>query len=387
MILVNLSNLMWAPERWKRNQAIFNHLLMDSDRFEAGIFVQPSIAAKLGSFSFYCEPILESVARSNEAGKPITVLEPSFSIPRFGPEKAVQKSAAAIAKTLVADHVHGRPFLLWINSLAHYQGHIAEHLGPLAKFRIFDGAESFLMYERSGNNGRANQHREILQSADAVLCVNEYVMTKIQHPVKQVFPSCTEFADLQQPHTDLQMPPLFPKQPGVVYIGFSGVISEDRIDIDLLHSLFLRFSFCQFLFIGTTNEPSLVARLKAYSNFHFIPEVPHSDMAAVIQSFDAAIVPLKDNESTRGGDLLNILDYLACGVPVVSVVASNLESYGKAVYVAGSMWEFGNLLERVVTGTIAHNPETGREIAREQSWSRSIPVLLDRIFERAPVVG
>jgi glycosyltransferase involved in cell wall biosynthesis len=180
------------------------------------------------------------------------------------------------------------------------------------------------------------------------------------------------------------MPPLFPKHPGATYIGFSGVISEDRIDIDLLHSLFTRFSSFQFLFIGTTNKPSLVARLKAYPNFHFIPEVPHSDMAGIIQSFDAAIVPLRENESTRGVDLLNILDYFACGVPVVSVINSNVESFGQAIYVARSMWEFGNLLERVISGDIVHNPEAGREIAREKSWSRSIPELLDWIFERAP---
>jgi hypothetical protein len=94
-----------------------------------------------------------------------------------------------------------------------------------------------------------------------------------------------------------------------------------------------------------------------------------------------------DNDSTRGADLPTVLDYLACGVPVVSTPTLNVESYGNAVYMAKSMWEFGNLLERVVSGDITHNPTPGREIARVRSWSQSVPELMDWLFQRLPAAS
>jgi Glycosyl transferases group 1 len=379
MILVNLSNLAWAPARWRRNQAIFSHLLRSSSRFEGGLFVQPPTTQSLGSFSFYSAPKLEIIANSTEGGKPVTVVQPVFSLPRFGREKAMIRSAEAVAE-LINTHVKKRAFLLWINSLAHYQGQIAEHLGPSAEFRMFDGSESFLMYERTGSPERLEQQRRILQSSDAVLCANENVMTRIAHPVKHVFPNCTEFADPQQVRNEFRMPPLFPKPGGAVYVGFVGTLSEDRFDIDLLHSVFTRFPAILFVFVGNTNKPSLLARLKNYPNFRFVPEVPHADLQPIIESFDVAIVPHPYQESSRGADLLRILDYLACGVPVLSTNTPGIETFGAAVYVARSMWEFGNCLERVVSGDITHDPDAGREIAQEGSWSRNVPKLAEWMF-------
>jgi glycosyltransferase involved in cell wall biosynthesis len=379
MILVNLSNLVWDPVRWRRNQAIFSHLLRSSSRFEGGLFVQPPTAQCLGSFSFYSAPKLEIIAHPTEGGKPATVVQPVFSLPRFGREKAVIRSAEAVAE-LITGHLKKRPFVLWINSLAHYQGHIAEHLGPSAEFRIFDGSEPFLMHERTGSPERLGQQRRILQSSDAVLCANQHVMTRIAHPVKHVFPNCTEFADPQPRRNEFRMPPLLPKPAGAVYVGFVGTLSEDRIDIDLLHSLFTRFPAYLFVFVGHANKPGLLARLKNYPNFRFVPEVSHADLRPMIESFDAAIVPHLYGASSRGADLQRVLDYLACGVPVLSTNTPEMENFGAAVYVARSMWEFGNFLERVVSGDIMHNPDTGREIAREGSWSRNVPKLAEWVF-------
>jgi glycosyltransferase involved in cell wall biosynthesis len=379
MILVNLSNLVWAPARRSRNQAIFSHLLRSSSWFEEGLFVQPPAARCLGSFSLYSAPQLEIIANPTESGKPVTVVQPVFSLPRFGREKAVTRSAEAVAER-ISDHVKKRPFLLWINSLAHYHGHIAEHLGPSAEFRMFDGSESFLMYERAGSPERLEQQRRILQSSDAVLCANEDVMTRIAHPVKHVFPNCTEFADPRQARNEFRMPPLFPKPDGAVYVGFVGTLSEDRIDIDLLHSVFTRFPAILFVFVGNTNKPSLLARLKDYPNFRFVPEVPHADLQPIIESFNVAIVPHPYQESSRGPDLLRVLDYLACGVPVLSTNTPGIEPFGSAVYVARSMWEFGNYLERVVSGDLTHDPDTGRAIAQAGSWSRNVPKLAEWVF-------
>ena len=93
-----------------------------------------------------------------------------------------------------------------------------------------------------------------------------------------------------------------------------------------------------------------------------------------------AIVPHLNNEYTRGNDLLKILDYFACGVPVVSTPSSNAGRYGHALYLAESALAFGNRIERLVSGLQRHNPAPGLAIARERSWENKVPGLVPWIF-------
>lgn len=386
MILVNLSNFPWSPLARKKNQEIFTHMLRNSERFEKGLFLQPPIGRKSGDAQ------LEAASSLSISGKPVTVLQPIFSLSStfgmaFGKDRPLRKSAATIAQLVVRKHCGDEPFLLWINSLAHFHGHLAEHLAPQAAFRVFDSAETLLMYERTADHERSNRQREILKLADAVLCANEQILTKLSHPVKQVFAGGTDFAAFQERQENFRLEPLFPKPVGKVYVGFTGTVSRKSLDIDLLHSLFTRFPAYLFLFAGSTHEPGLLGKLKSYPNFRFLPEPSPSDLASVIQGFDAAIVPHLDNESTRGTDFRTVLDYLACGIPVVSTSGPNVEQYGSPVYVVRSIWEFGNMLERVVTRTIKHDPAPGRELALEESWPIKIPVLMNWLLERLPTAG
>jgi glycosyltransferase involved in cell wall biosynthesis len=333
------------------------------------------------TFQFSRPPELEVVLRPVEFGRPVTVLQPVLTLPNGYPAAATRRAVAELGQKLVAEYFRNRPYLLWINSIAHFQAQLAEQLMPDASFRVFDSSDMLMMYQRQGGE-YFKQANAILKKSDVALCSNERVMENIEHPVKCVLSNCTEFKAFQQPDSQLSIAPLFPKPPGSVYIGFKGMLTPERIDFDLLHAIFTRFPNYKFIFVGSTNRPALLARLKTYKNFHHIPEVPQEVLASIVSQLDVAIVPELDNDYTRGSDGTKILDYLACGVPVLSTTSPNGDVFVESIHVAGSVWEFSYSLERLISASRPHEPRFGLMVAQKNSWCNKVPQFVDWMFER-----
>jgi hypothetical protein len=163
-------------------------------------------------------------------------------------------------------------------------------------------------------------------------------------------------------------------------------INETRADEPLLRLLFESFPQYQFLFVGYTDNPGFVQRLTRCPNVAFVPEIPYKQLPDLIRGFDVAIVPHQDNAVTRGNDLLKVLDYLACGVPVVSTRCSNVEEYAGALYVADSSERFIEQVKELVERRL-HDPVPGYAIARSRDWASQVPTLAAQLFAPLPTTN
>jgi glycosyltransferase involved in cell wall biosynthesis len=205
--------------------------------------------------------------------------------------------------------------------------------------------------------------------------VNEYVFAKIQHPRKLLFRNGTTFDSLQRINPDFRLPPWFPKPAGQIYIGFIGLLWETRVDIELLEHLFSIFPQYTFLFVGWVTE-GMAKVLAKHPNAQAVPEVPNDALGTVIRSFDACIVPHSDSALSKGNDLLKLLDYNACGVPAVTTPTSGAET-GYTALIASTKEEFAECVRACVEGRHNLDLAQGVEYARERSWERQIPKLID----------
>jgi glycosyltransferase involved in cell wall biosynthesis len=377
MLLVNLSNLAWVPKRMKRNQAIFHHLL-GTGTFEAGVYVHPPVVRNISTKQDWRLPYPEKVDNIIVGGARVSILQPVFTLPLTWRKPVMDASAAMIARSLNRAVIRDRPYLLWMNSIEPMAAAIAEQLGHNAAIRIFDSSDDLVEFETGGVR-RARLEASlarVLKVADRVLCVNEHVMEKLNHPDKRVFHNCTDFDNFQRVRSDWTLPPHFPKPPGTRYIGFVGGLNRVRVDLDLLQLLFERFPQFRFLFVGYTNDPAIRVWLEKFPNAAFVPEVPYDTLPSVIRSFDVAIVPHLDNENTRGNDLLKVLDYFACGVPVVTTRCSNIDKYAGACWIAETHEDFVSRIAQLTDGSLRHDSEPGRQIARERTWQAQVPRLL-----------
>jgi len=386
MLIANLSNLCWTNSEARRNQSVFEHLL-DTDRFEEGFFVQPPMVRNARAFQFSRPTDLEVVSRPRGPSRPVTVLQPVLTLPAGYPEVATRRAMVESAQKLVKEYFQNRPYLLWINSITHFQAQLAEQLMPEAAFRVFDSCGLMMMYERSGGE-HIKQARAIVKRSDLVLCDSEQAMTQISHPVKHLLSDTAENKVRPPLDAPLDLPPLFPKPEGAVYIGFLGMLTEERTDSDLLHAIFLRFPDYQFIFVGSTNRASLLARMKSYPNFHHIHKIPEEHEGSIIQQFDVAIVPELENHYTRGTDGTRIFDYLACGTPVLSTTARDRNQFGDAIHVAHSVWEFSYQLERLVktpkTDGGAATSLAGRDATGSpEPWKAGLGPLMEVLLKTA----
>jgi teichuronic acid biosynthesis glycosyltransferase TuaH len=288
-------------------------------------------------------------------------------------------SARVIARDVINRYLSDPvQYVLWMNSIEELSVALARELAPLSYRRIFDSSDDFVEFE-SADVERAKARQSlatVLRLTDRVIAVNEHLLGKLEHSQKRVFHNCTDFQNFQQRLSDWSLRPYIPKPQGTKYIGYVGGLLNLRADFELLQLLFVRFPAYQFLFVGYTNSPSIGQWLKQYPNVAFIPEVPYDRLPTIIRTFDVAIIPHLDNENTRGNDLLKLLDYFSCGVPIVSTRCSNVENYKDACWIADSHEEFAALIERLTKGDLLHDPALGLQIARERSWEYHVPSLL-----------
>jgi hypothetical protein len=94
-----------------------------------------------------------------------------------------------------------------------------------------------------------------------------------------------------------------------------------------------------------------------------------------------AIVPHLDNANTRGNDLLKVLDYFACGVPVVTTRCSNVSKYGEACRIVATHEDFIDAVEQILRGESVPDPALGIAIARSRTWDRQVQDLLPWLAE------
>ncbi|MEQ1948433.1 MAG: glycosyltransferase [Bryobacteraceae bacterium] len=373
MLLVNLSLHLWVDHRLKRNQAIFVNLLGASRNFDRGIWINVPAIAGSSAAKYLSPPGIEPVEHA-AIDVNVQVLQPRYSLAHWYQPRLQKAWGRAVASQL-KKIIDGQPFCLWMNCPGTLSNSLSRELAPHAALRVFDSSDDFKAFPEL-----VGYVDELASLADHVLCVNETAASRIEHPHKHVFSNCTSWNSFQQRQDGFKLPPILPKPSGATYVGFIGGIHQSRADQPLLHRMFNEFPSCTFVFVGYPDKPEFIANLTSFPNVRFIPSVPYTDLPEVIRSFDVAIVPHLDNECTRGNDLLKVLDYFACRVPVVSTRCSNVERYGEAVYLADNHEQFLGYVRRLVAGEIVHNPAAGEAIAKEQSWDRQVPRLAKQII-------
>ena len=152
------------------------------------------------------------------------------------------------------------------------------------------------------------------KAADTVLTVNEHLKAKYSYLNQNihVFKNATNYYNFDR--KSYRVIPFLEKlkSKGHPIIGYSGMVNEVRIDLDVIDCIATKRPDWQMVFIGPA-KARLIERYTHYKNVQFMPPVDYQSLPDYIHYFDVAIVPFKINEHTRGNNLLKFHDYLAMG--------------------------------------------------------------------------
>ncbi len=132
-------------------------------------------------------------------------------------------------------------------------------------------------------------------------------------------------------------------------IGFVGAVSGYKVDFSLLSRLARAHPEWSIVLIGQVGEGDPwtdLSELTDLPNVHLIGPRPYSMLPAYLKGFRVGILPSVSNEYTASMFPMKFFEYLAAGLPVVSVNLPALRAHGDVARLADTPEAFIEAVER-----------------------------------------
>ena len=220
-----------------------------------------------------------------------------------------------------------------------------------------------------------DMERDLLAKADCVVCCSRELVEKKRsfNPHVYYVPHGVDWALFRQTLDGTQeIPEDIARVPRPI-IGFYGFISEDWIDFDLLNEMAAQHPEWSIVLIGRT-KLDLTAVLK-HDNIHFLGVRPFEQLPTYNRAFDVATIPFVINELTESSNPLKLFEYLASGLPVVSVDIPEVAAFGENVKVARDHREFITMVEQALTENGTDERYRRSELVRNETWQNRLEIL------------
>ena len=157
-------------------------------------------------------------------------------------------------------------------------------------------------------------------------------------------------------------------------VGFVGGL-ESWLDYDLIVELARARPNWSIVMVGPVDaRVGEVEKLKRVQNIHLLGRRPYSDVPGLITGFDVCIVPFKVNDLTNLSNPIKILEYLACGRPVVCTPIAAARPFDDVV----SIVERADFVAAVENALIDEN-ERKRAIRRSRVRESGWDALVERL--------
>jgi glycosyltransferase involved in cell wall biosynthesis len=161
-------------------------------------------------------------------------------------------------------------------------------------------------------------------------------------------------------------------------IGLVGSLGS-QIDWSLLDGLAALRKGWSFVFVGplidhAVRENPSFQSLCARANVRFVPKQPHRSIPGFISAFDACILPYVKNWFTMGVNPLKLLEYLACGKPVVCSPIPSAYAFADYIRIASSLDDWNIVLEEVLRGDTKKR-EAGMQLVASHSYHALVELI------------
>lgn len=168
-------------------------------------------------------------------------------------------------------------------------------------------------------------------------------------------------------------------------IGYLGIIQQDRIDLDLIAYLADHNPKKSFVFIGpvwSNFKKNVKEKLGHFDNIYWLGHKHHWEVPAYINKFDVGIVPHLVNEFGKHTSLLKVLEYLACGKPVVSTPTAGTDAFKSVIKLAATPEKFNESILAALETNTERSQISRRKVAALHTWTKRAEFMLDKVFTK-----
>jgi glycosyltransferase involved in cell wall biosynthesis len=217
--------------------------------------------------------------------------------------------------------------------------------------------------------------RKMAETADVIVCVSRalYDYYKPDHRKVKLITHGVDYEhfsaasrcvlDCPEDMRDLNKP----------LVGFMGVIDPKTSDPDLLEYLFQRNPEKTFVFVGKLSNE--LTYLREHNNVCFLGQKHFKQLPSYLAQFDVALMPFNDSEWIRYCNPIKLKEYLAAGLPVVSINIKEAEPYGDVVYLASNYEEFHELLNLALQQDSQELKKARQRTVSNETWSQKVSQL------------
>ncbi len=242
----------------------------------------------------------------------------------------------------------------------------ADYLGALGeRLSVYYCIDDFTQWPGALTRQIAAWEETLLRRCDVVMATAQNLREKktrggrvplyLSHGV-----DVEHFADCEDP-----VPGVISALPRPV-IGFFGAISP-WVDLDLIAGIARSRPSWSIVLVGPADVD--VERLRALPNVHLPGKVPYAELPSFARGFDVGLIPFVLNELTVSVNPLKLLEYFACGLPVVSADMPEVRRFSRAVEIARDTQGFLAAIETCLAADSSERRLERLEIARQSSWS------------------
>lgn len=274
--------------------------------------------------------------------------------------------------------------LLWIYNTLHYEPLVAAM--PQA-FRAFHATEDFFTPSvgwELDQVATAESVRKQFSSTDLLIAVSDGVLSSCQikggyRGAGVVVENGCDAAFFIQA-VDAQSNSMAARAQDKVAIYQGGI--NKRLDYSLLHRIVRLLPDWHFRFCGSDEHAGKEWRsLLACSNVQYLGNLEPTEVANAMCSATVGLIPFVQDEWISNSFPLKALEYVACGLPVVSVPIVALNSFSTEICFARTALEFSDAILAVAkTRTNSASLSRRRQVAQENSYDRRFAVAIEALL-------
>jgi glycosyltransferase involved in cell wall biosynthesis len=149
-------------------------------------------------------------------------------------------------------------------------------------------------------------------------------------------------------------------------IGFFGSLDDYLVDFDLLELVAREIPEAQLVLIG--DATCSMRRFDSLPNVHWLGFRPYDEIPAYGSGFDVALMPWLQNEWIQSCNPIKLKEYLALGLPTVSVDFPEVRRYAGPVSIAGDRDAFVAQVRAALFGPDPVSAADRRAAVAGASW-------------------
>lgn len=164
-------------------------------------------------------------------------------------------------------------------------------------------------------------------------------------------------------------------------LGYIGVLSDFKVDFDLVYEVAKTKPEWQWVFVGEEREGqsnSVVEQLRPLANVHFLGRRDYNQLPEYMRGLSLGMLPSVINQYTRSMFPMKYFEYLAAGLPVVATALDFTNTYTAGMRVASNSDEMILAIEKQLQRG-RYNQRESRVFVGENTWDQRLKKMLSYI--------